>query len=96
MSAVARCTHLELISVSELPEPPLSCEECVKIGGSWVHLRMCLLCGKIGCCDNSPNRHASGHAEEADHPLIRSAEPYEDWYWCYVDQIPIFDRAGSG
>ncbi len=89
--ASSRCTHLGSISVSELPERhPLECEECVKIGGYWMHLRMCLQCGKIGCCDNSPNRHATVHFEEAGHPLIRSAEPYEDWFWCYVDQVPIF------
>ena len=52
-----------------------------------MHLRMCLSCGKIGCCDNSPNRHATAHFHEAGHPLIRSAEPREDWYWCYVDEI---------
>jgi uncharacterized UBP type Zn finger protein len=87
------CTHLDTIEVTELPEPPLECEECVKIGGYWMHLRMCLTCGKVGCCDNSPNRHASAHFEEAGHPLIRSAEPHEDWLWCFVDRVPIFDRA---
>jgi uncharacterized UBP type Zn finger protein len=87
------CTHLDTIEVTELPEPPLQCEECVKIGGYWMHLRMCLTCGKVGCCDNSPNRHASAHFEEAGHPLIRSAEPHEDWLWCFVDRVPIFDRA---
>ena len=63
------------------------CEECLKIGGSWMHLRMCLSCGKIGCCDNSPNRHATAHFQESAHPLIRSAEAHEDWYWCYVDEV---------
>jgi uncharacterized UBP type Zn finger protein len=93
VSAVAStCTHLDSIAVSELPAPPLECEECVKIGARWVHLRMCLQCGKVGCCDNSPNRHATAHYGETGHPLIRSAEPYEEWFWCYVDQIPIFDH----
>jgi hypothetical protein len=59
----------------------------VKIGSHWVHLRMCMECGKIGCCDDSPNRHASRHAHEVSHPIIRSAEPGEDWSWCYIDNI---------
>jgi uncharacterized UBP type Zn finger protein len=88
----SRCTHLDSIAVSELPEPPLECEECVKIGATWMHLRMCVVCGKIGCCDNSPNRHATAHFRETTHPLIRSAEPHEDWFWCYVDEVPIFAR----
>ena len=82
------CTHLETIAVRELPPRPLACEECEKTGSStWMHLRMCLSCGKIGCCDNSPNRHATAHFQESAHPLIRSAEAYEDWYWCYVDEV---------
>jgi uncharacterized UBP type Zn finger protein len=85
------CSHLESIAVTELPDT-LECEECVKIGASWMHLRMCLSCGKVGCCDNSPNRHATGHFRDSGHPLIRSAEPNEDWFWCYVDEVPIFDR----
>ena len=83
----AGCTHLETIQVTELPEPLLGCEECLKIGGRWLHLRMCLLCGKVGCCDNSPNRHATAHFHETEHPLIRSAEPGEDWSYCYVDDL---------
>jgi uncharacterized UBP type Zn finger protein len=86
----ASCAHLGTIVVTELPEP-LECEECVRIGSHWVHLRMCLQCGKIGCCDNSPNRHATAHFAETAHPLIRSAEPYEEWKWCYVDEVSIFD-----
>jgi len=85
MAAVS-CTHLDQIRVSTLPEPLLGCEECRKIGSRWVHLRMCELCGKIGCCDDSPNRHAMAHFRESGHPLIRSAEPGENWSWCYVDQ----------
>lgn len=87
--STTQCTHLDSITVTELPEPPLQCEECVKIGSGWVHLRMCLQCGKVGCCDNSPNRHATGHFTETGHPLIRSAERHEDWIWCYVDEVPI-------
>jgi uncharacterized UBP type Zn finger protein len=87
----ATCTHLDSIVVTDLPAP-LECEECVKIGSDWMHLRMCLACGKVGCCDNSPNRHATAHFRETAHPLIRSAEPHEDWIWCYVDEVPIFER----
>jgi uncharacterized UBP type Zn finger protein len=86
------CAHLDSIVVTDLPDPPLACEECVKIDVGWVHLRMCLSCGKVGCCDNSPNRHATAHFHETAHPLIRSAEPDEDWLWCYVDEVPIFYR----
>ena len=63
------------------------CEDCLKIGGTWVHLRMCHACGHIGCCDNSPNRHATAHFNASGHPLIRSVEPGEDWSWCYVDEL---------
>ena len=88
--APSECTHLEEVQVTELPEPPLVCEECVKIGSGWMHLRMCLVCGKVGCCDNSPNRHATAHFHESGHPLIRSAEPGELWAWCYADEVPLF------
>jgi uncharacterized UBP type Zn finger protein len=91
--SATRCTHLDSIAVTELPEGELVCEECSKIGASWYHLRMCLQCGKVGCCDNSENRHATAHFEESGHPLIRSAEPNEDWRWCYADQVPV---AGPG
>ena len=83
------CTHLDSIALTELPEP-LVCEECARTGGDGVHLRMCLQCGKVGCCDNSPHRHATAHFHETDHPLIRSAEPYEAWRWCYVDKVSMY------
>jgi len=83
------CTHLDQIEVTELPDRILGCEECLKIGGRWVHLRMCLTCGTIRCCDSSPNRHASRHAGEAGHAIARSAHPGEDWAWCYVDEVPV-------
>ncbi|MGQ7935988.1 UBP-type zinc finger domain-containing protein [Paraburkholderia sp. D1E] len=60
------------------------CEECVRSGQSWVHLRLCLTCGHVGCCDSSTNRHASKHRQETGHPLVRSIEPGERWVWCYV------------
>jgi uncharacterized UBP type Zn finger protein len=62
------------------------CEDCLKIGGVWVQLRLCLTCGHVGCCDNSPNRHATKHFHEVKHPIIQSFEPGEDWRWCYVDE----------
>jgi uncharacterized UBP type Zn finger protein len=88
MSASA-CSHLDEVRVSELPEPPLGCEECMKTGDRWLHLRMCLVCGTVRCCDSSPNRHATAHFHETGHPLIRSAEPGEDWAWCYVDEVGL-------
>jgi hypothetical protein len=81
------CTHLDSIRITTLPAPIAGCEECLKTGGRWVHLRMCMTCGQIGCCDSSPNRHASRHAAAAGHPIARSAEPGEDWSWCYVDEV---------
>jgi uncharacterized UBP type Zn finger protein len=84
----AGCAHLDLVRVSELPEPLLGCEECLKSGDRWVHLRMCLACGKVGCCHDSPNRHATAYfRQRGHHPLIRSAEPGEEWAWCYLDEL---------
>ena len=79
------CTHLDDLS----PVEPSSdgCEDCLRIGGRWVHLRMCMECGHVGCCDNSPNRHATAHFHALpEHPLIRSYEPGEDGWWCYIDE----------
>ena len=80
-----RCKHFDGIKPKE-PRTPDGCEECLKIGSDWVHLRLCLTCGKVGCCDSSPNRHASAHAREVGHPIVRSLEPGEDWMWCYIDE----------
>jgi uncharacterized UBP type Zn finger protein len=88
------CTHLDTIQVTELPEPLRGCEECLKTGSHWMHLRMCHVCGKVGCCDNSPNRHATAHYHQTGHPLIRSAEPGEEWSYCYVDDLAFIMRAG--
>jgi uncharacterized UBP type Zn finger protein len=84
---MAVCSHLDQIRVTELPGSIDGCQKCLKIGSSWVHLRMCMTCGEIGCCDSSPNRHASRHAREASHPIARSAEPDEIWSWCFVDEV---------
>jgi len=81
------CTHLDMIQIAHVPtrDGVKGCEECLEIGGRWLHLRVCLTCGKVGCCDSSPNRHATKHAVEVGHPLVRSIEPGEDWCWCAVD-----------
>jgi uncharacterized UBP type Zn finger protein len=91
--AAAECTHLDQVEVLELPDPVEGCEECLKTGGRWVHLRMCQTCGHIGCCDNSPGKHATAHHEETSHPIIRSAEPGETWSWCYPDELMMELRA---
>jgi uncharacterized UBP type Zn finger protein len=65
------------------------CEECLEIGSGWVNLRLCLSCGHVGCCDSSPNRHATKHFQKTRHPIIQSFEPGEDWRWCYVDEAMV-------
>jgi uncharacterized UBP type Zn finger protein len=87
------CTHLDQIVFIEPPADVAGCEECLAIGGRWVHLRMCQVCGKIGCCDSSPNRHASQHAREDEHPIFRSIETGEQWSWCAIDEV-MFEVAG--
>jgi uncharacterized UBP type Zn finger protein len=85
----ATCTHLDHVHVSQLPASVAGCEDCLVSGGKWLHLRICLECGKVGCCDDSPNRHASRHAAADGHPIIRSLQPGEDWSWCFIDEIPM-------
>ena len=63
------------------------CEECLAAGDSWIHLRMCLMCGHVGCCDESDNRHARGHWADSGHPIVRSQEPGEDWVYCFTDDV---------
>jgi uncharacterized UBP type Zn finger protein len=84
------CTHLDQIAV-ERPEQVPGCEDCLASGGRWLHLRVCLSCGHVGCCDSSPNRHASGHARATGHPVMQSVEPGETWCWCFVDEV-AFER----
>jgi len=86
---MATCTHLAQIAVLQLPESVAGCEDCLRIDGVWLHLRICLACGHVGCCDNSPNRHATAHYHDSDHALIRSLEPEEEWSWCYVDEVAM-------
>ncbi len=90
------CTHLDQIHVVERPEGIEGCEECLAIGGRWVHLRMCQSCGRIGCCDSSPNRHATGHARAAGHAVLRSVEPGETWSWCVIDELAFVVDARDG
>lgn len=78
------CTHLG--EIRDVTPTTRVCEQCVAMGSRWVHLRMCLTCGQVGCCDSSPNRHATAHFHESAHPIIRSVEPGESWRWCYVDE----------
>lgn len=78
------CEHIG--HVKPLPPKTQGCEECLKSGGRWVHLRLCLTCGHVGCCDSSPNRHATRHFQHTQHPVVASFEPDERWVWCFVDE----------
>jgi uncharacterized UBP type Zn finger protein len=80
------CTHVGDIS-HEVSPSGNGCVECLRMGARWVHLRRCIECGHVGCCDQSPNRHATAHHHETSHPLIQSFEPGEDWFWCYADDL---------
>ena len=84
----AQCTHVDQVT-EVTPRTPQGCEECLAMGGRWVHLRLCLTCGYVGCCDSSPNRHATKHFQTAGHPIVRSFEPGESWVWCYADQAEV-------
>ena len=85
------CTHFD--DLGKVPSAKVSyakgCEECVKMGSGWVHLRECLVCGHVGCCDSSPNKHATKHFHTVKHPVMRSVEPGESWGWCYVDEVMV-------
>jgi uncharacterized UBP type Zn finger protein len=80
------CSHLDQVDPAAQPSSN-GCEDCLRIGSSWVHLRMCRTCGHVGCCDDSPNKHATAHYHAEGHPLIQSYEPGEDWVWCYLDEV---------
>jgi len=79
------CAHVTAATPRHTHRPREGCEDCMKIGGRWVHLRTCLDCGHVGCCDSSPNRHATAHFHATKHPIITSAEPGETWAYCYAD-----------
>jgi CPA1 family monovalent cation:H+ antiporter len=84
---VTACEHVLELGSDPVARTPNGCEECLAEGGRWVHLRLCLACGHVGCCDSSPSRHASAHFAGTTHPVIRSFQPGEDWRWCFVDQV---------
>ena len=81
----AFCSHLG--TIRDVTPGSKGCAECLKAGDTWVHLRLCMACGNVGCCDDSKNKHASKHGRAADHPIIRSLEPGEHWFWCFVDEV---------
>jgi uncharacterized UBP type Zn finger protein len=88
------CRHLGELNGYDVKPSSEGCEDCLRIGGQWVHLRLCMTCGHVGCCDSSPNRHATAHHDQTEHPIIRSYEPAEDWWWCYDDEL-LLDVPGA-
>lgn len=82
-----KCTHTD--HIQEVTPSGQGCNKCLELGDTWVHLRMCLTCGHVGCCDNSKNKHATKHYKETGHPIMQSFEPGEEWMWCYVDQLGV-------
>ena len=87
MASVTTCEHVDQIKIVANGDGVQGCEDCLKIGGTWVHLRMCLTCGHVGCCNSSPNLHALQHFTDTTHAIIQSVEPGEKWGWCYVDEV---------
>ena len=83
------CSHLASLPEHVDPKTPEGCEECLRDGTRWVHLRLCLTCGHVGCCDSSPQRHATAHFRETGHPVMQSFQPGEDWRWCFVDEAIV-------
>ena len=81
------CSHLD--QIHDVKPHTAGCEECMKTGQRWVHLRMCLSCGHVGCCDTSPGKHATKHFKDTQHAIMRSMEPGEDWAWCFVDEVEL-------
>ena len=82
-----QCKHLDEIKITTTTTHV--CPECVEMGDRWVHLRLCLSCGEVNCCDSSPNRHATKHFHASGHPIMQSFQPGEDWLWCFVDQLAM-------
>jgi uncharacterized UBP type Zn finger protein len=85
--ASAACSHLG--KIQQVKPSGLGYKECLEMGDTWVHLRECLICGHVGCCDSSKNKHATKHFRAVGHPIVRSLEPGEDWGWCYVDEVEL-------
>jgi uncharacterized UBP type Zn finger protein len=81
------CTHVNQIKA--VTPGADCCEDCLRIGDSWFHLRLCMICGQVGCCDSSKNKHATAHFRRTGHPIMKSFEPGEDWGWCYVDEVVL-------
>ncbi len=84
---MSACTHLN--HIHKVTPHTKGCEECLKMGDTWVHLRLCMECGHVGCCDSSKNKHATKHFHRTKHPIMRSLEPGEDWGWCFVDELEL-------
>jgi uncharacterized UBP type Zn finger protein len=84
---MAECTHLDLIQ--NVTPAARGCVDCLKTGDRWVHLRLCLTCGYVGCCDQSKNKHARAHFHASGHPIVKSLERGEDWRWCFIDEIDV-------
>ena len=81
------CTHTD--QIREVTPSADGCEDCLKTGDTWLHLRLCLTCGHVGCCDSSKNKHATKHFQQTNHAIIKSFQPGEDWGWCYVDELML-------
>ena len=90
--APAGCSHLD--QIADVTPSSNGCIDCMAIGDRWFHLRVCMTCGHVGCCDSSKNKHASAHAGETGHPIVESFEPGEDWLWCFVDEL-MFEMEGT-
>jgi uncharacterized UBP type Zn finger protein len=86
-SAATKCEHA--VGLGEIVPSGAGCEECLNMGSTWVHLRVCMVCGHVGCCDSSRNKHATAHFHASGHPVMRSLEPGEEWGWCYVDKVVL-------
>lgn len=88
------CEHISSIKIDDIVPPhSKGCEQCLKMGSDWVYLRLCLTCGHVGCCDNSPNKHATKHAKETKHPVVQTFEPEPIWLYCYEDDMLVDDAA---
>jgi uncharacterized UBP type Zn finger protein len=86
------CNHLD--EIGTVTPSDKGCEDCLRTGSSWLHLRLCMSCGHVGCCDSSPGRHATAHYRAVTHPVVRSYEPGEEWFWCYADEV-AFELEGA-
>lgn len=84
---MATCEHIEAADITTKAKTPEGCEECLQSGDTWVHLRLCLSCGHVGCCDSSKNKHATKHFHDTQHPVMKSFESGENWRWCYIDEV---------